>query len=63
MNNFSLVTGEKGEDLFENAGRFIDIFAEDLGNALLIASVFSDMWKARLLAESGGEGGLRGGEL
>lgn len=63
MNNFFLVIGEKGEDLFENVGRFIDIFVEDFGNVFLIVLVFLDMWKVRLLVESGGEGGLRGGEL
>ena len=60
MDNLYLATRGEVEHMFENDGGFINIFEEIGGNALLIAS---EMWKARSLAESVREGGMRRGKL
>lgn len=60
MNNLYLATGGEIEHIFENFGRFIDIFVEVRGNVLLIAS---QMWKTRSLGKSGSEGRMRRGEV
>ena len=57
------MTGEKVEYLFENAGRFTETFVKVCGSALLIASIFSEMWRARSLAESAGKGRLSRGDI
>jgi hypothetical protein len=43
MDNSSLAIEGKIEHLFENAGKFIDIFMRVPKNALLITSIFSEM--------------------
>lgn len=63
MGNISFVTREKVEYLSEIAARLIDTFVKVCGPALLIALIFSDVWKSRSLAESAGKGRLRRGML
>lgn len=60
MDNLYLAAGGEIEHIFENFGRFIEIFVEVHGNALLIAS---QIWKASLLGKSGSEDRMRRGEV